>query len=75
MSSMYADPKAWDLQTVSGMIEKFLNVTHAKSLPKLEEYRILPDKVKHCPHLSVMYSVLPDRLLGEYVFSWMIVYH
>lgn len=45
VSSTFSDPKQWDLQTVLGMLEKFLKVRHAKTLPTLKEYRILPDKV------------------------------
>lgn len=45
-SNMYSDPQGWDLETVLGMLVKFLDVTHAASLPKLDEYRVLPDKVR-----------------------------
>lgn len=46
LSAKYADPAAWDLQTVVGMVDNFLTVTQAKTVPDLAEWRILPDKAR-----------------------------
>ncbi|KAK9813200.1 hypothetical protein WJX72_010477 [[Myrmecia] bisecta] len=46
VTAKYADQYAWDLATVVDMVGRFLNVTGAISVPTLEEWSILPDKVK-----------------------------
>ncbi|DBA88898.1 TPA: hypothetical protein ACH3X2_000140 [Trebouxia sp. C0005] len=43
---VYQDLMAWDVDFVIQMLQEFLRVSSAKTLPSLEEYRILPDKVK-----------------------------
>jgi len=42
---VYDDLVAWDVDFVIQMLQKFLRVSSAKTVPSLEEYRILPDKV------------------------------
>lgn len=44
---VYQDLMAWDVDFVIQMLQEFLRVSSAKTLPSLEEYRILPDKVCH----------------------------
>ena len=41
----FQDLVAWDVDFVIQMLQEFLRVSSAKTLPSLEEYRILPDKV------------------------------
>ena len=42
---IYSDLAAWDVDFVVQMLQEFLRVSSAKTLPSLAEYRILPDKV------------------------------
>lgn len=44
-----ADPYAWDLPGVRGMLEAFLAAAGATSIPPVEEYTQLPDKVLWSP--------------------------
>ncbi|DBA85767.1 TPA: hypothetical protein ACH3X1_005325 [Trebouxia sp. C0004] len=41
----YQDLAAWDVGFVIQMLREFLRVSSAQTVPSLEEYRILPDKV------------------------------
>ena len=43
----YQDLTAWDVDFVVQMLQEFLRVSSAQTVPSLEEYRILPDKVYH----------------------------
>lgn len=43
---IYSDLAAWDIDFLIEMLQKFLQVSSAKTVPSLAEYRILPDKVK-----------------------------
>ncbi len=43
----YQDLMAWDVDFVIQMLQEFLRVSSAQTVPSLEEYRILPDKVYH----------------------------
>jgi len=42
---VWNDTAAWDRDVLLKMIGKFVNLTGAKTIPSLAEYRILPDKV------------------------------
>ncbi|KAK9814732.1 hypothetical protein WJX72_010670 [[Myrmecia] bisecta] len=42
----YANPHAWNRATVADMVERFLKVTAASSIPSVEEWSLLSDKVK-----------------------------
>ena len=44
---VYQDLMAWDVDFVIQMLQEFLRVSSAQTVPSLEEYRILPDKVYH----------------------------
>ena len=44
----YRDPYSWDLPTLSAMLSAFFSASGTTSLPPLEEYTTLPDKVV-CP--------------------------
>ncbi len=41
----YRDPYSWDLDTLSVMLSAFFKASGTTSLPPLEEYTSLPDKV------------------------------
>ncbi|KAL0053162.1 hypothetical protein WJX82_001794 [Trebouxia sp. C0006] len=41
----YQDLMAWDVDFVIQMLQEFLQVSSAQTVPSVEEYRILPDKV------------------------------
>ena len=43
---IYQDLVAWDVDFVVQMLQEFLRISSAKTLPTLDEYRILPDKVR-----------------------------
>ena len=45
LTQRHADPYAWDLPGVRGMLERFLAAAGATSIPPVEEYTQLPDKV------------------------------
>ena len=45
LTQRHADPYAWDLPRVRAMLEAFLGASGAASIPPLEEYTALPDKV------------------------------
>ena len=42
---VYQDLAAWDVDFVIQMLQRFLQLSSAKTVPSLAEYRILPDKV------------------------------
>lgn len=44
---VYQDLMSWDVGFVIQMLQEFLRVSSAETVPSLEEYRILPDKVYH----------------------------
>ena len=43
---IYQDLVAWDVDFMIQMLQEFLRISSAKTLPTLDEYRILPDKVR-----------------------------
>lgn len=43
---IYSDLAAWDADFVIQMLQEFLRVSSAKTVPGLAEYRVLPDKVR-----------------------------
>jgi hypothetical protein len=45
LTLQYRDPYSWDLPTLSGMLSAFFRASGTTSLPPLEEYTMLPDKV------------------------------
>lgn len=49
---IYSDLPAWDVDFVVQMLQEFVRVSSAKTLPGVAEYRILPDKVQllGCDH-------------------------
>lgn len=44
-SHVWSDTVTWNRELLLEMLGKFLDVTGAKTIPNLSEYRILPDKV------------------------------
>ncbi len=42
---VWNDTAAWDRDALIEMLERFLSITGAKTIPSLAEYTILPDKV------------------------------
>ena len=44
---VWNDTAAWDQDVLLTMLGKFVNLTGAKTIPSLAEYRILPDKVRN----------------------------
>ena len=42
---IYSDLAAWDIDFLIQMLQQFLLVSSAKTIPSLAEYRVLPDKV------------------------------
>lgn len=43
---IYSNLAAWDVEFVVQMLQEFLRVSSARTIPGLAEYRILPDKVQ-----------------------------
>ena len=44
-SHLWSDTVTWNRDLLLEMLGKFLDITGAKTIPNLSEYRILPDKV------------------------------
>ena len=44
-SQLWSDTVTWNRELLLEMLGKFLDITGAKTIPDLSEYRILPDKV------------------------------
>ena len=40
------DPRLWNVTSLAGLVQGFLNRTGATTLPSLTEWTILPDKVR-----------------------------
>ncbi len=43
------DPRLWNVTSLAGLVQGFLNRTGATTLPSLTEWTILPDKVCFSP--------------------------
>ena len=45
------DPRLWNVTSLAGLVQGFVNKTGATTLPSLTEWTILPDKVWFSPLL------------------------
>ena len=43
------DPRLWNVTSLAGLVQGFLNRTGATTLPSLTEWTILPDKARPSP--------------------------
>ncbi|KAA6426725.1 MAG: hypothetical protein FRX49_03835 [Trebouxia sp. A1-2] len=58
---VWNDTAAWDQDVLLTMLGKFVNLTGAKTIPSLAEYRILPDKVQLHQMYQSYHDADPDR--------------
>ena len=49
----HADIHKWNLTSVVGMVDGFLQMTASSSVPSIKEYSLLPDKVKASVNVTV----------------------
>lgn len=52
------DPRLWNVTSLAGLVQGFLNRTGATTLPSLTEWTVLPDKVRPSPVSAQVWCLL-----------------